>query len=199
MPEYPFWNEPWFAYGVLPLAIILARVVDVSLGTMRIIFVARGHKLLAPIMGFFEVLIWVLAVGQVFKNLTNPVCLVAYGLGFATGNYVGMVIEERLATGLVSLRVITQHEAGPLSDLLREQGFGVTTIDAEGKMGPVTVLYVVLPRKQLQGVIDTVEQCNPKAFYSVEQVRRVSGGTYPTALGGDMWFRRLLRPARKGK
>jgi len=199
MPEYPFWNEPWFTYGVLPVAIFLARIMDVSVGTMRIIFVARGHKLLAPIMGFFEVTIWVLAVGQVFKNITNPVCLMAYGLGFATGNYVGMVIEERLATGLVALRVITQQKAESLSDLLRQQGFGVTTIHAEGKTGPVTVLYVVLPRKLLRNVIGTIEQCHPKAFYSVEQIRRVSGGTYPVPAGGDLWLRQLFRPARKGK
>ncbi|MBN2584461.1 MAG: DUF2179 domain-containing protein [Planctomycetes bacterium] len=199
MPDWSFVNEPWFSYGVLPVLIILARIVDVSIGTMRIIFVARGHKLLAPIMGFFEVTIWVLAVGQVFKNLTNPVCLVAYGVGFATGNYVGMVIEEKLATGLVALHVITQRKTSQLPDVLRDEGFGVTKIDAEGKLGPVTVLYVVLPRKRLKGVIERIERYNPKAFYSVEQIRGVSGGTYPVMPAREMFRYRLFRPWRKGK
>ena len=89
-----------FTYVILPLLIFLARIADVSIGTIRIVMVAKGQKMIAPILGFFEVLIWLLAISKIMQNLDNWVCYVAYGAGFATGNYIGMIIEEKLAMGI---------------------------------------------------------------------------------------------------
>ena len=92
----------WFSLLVLPVLIFCARIVDVSLDTMRILYMNRGRKVIAPLLGFVQALIWILAVSQVMKNLANPICYLAYGAGFATGNYVGMRIEEKVATGLLT-------------------------------------------------------------------------------------------------
>ena len=106
MGEWAFVNEWWFAYLVLPALIICARIADVSLDTMRIIFLNRGRKVLAQILVFFEVLIWIVAVSQVMKNLANPICYLAYGLGFASGNYIGMVGSM---TAMTSIYAVTTH------------------------------------------------------------------------------------------
>ncbi|HER42916.1 MAG TPA: hypothetical protein ENO08_00460, partial [Candidatus Eisenbacteria bacterium] len=84
-----FIDSELFKWVVLPLLIILARVIDVTIGTIRIVFVSRGHKVIAPILGFFEVLIWLLAIGQIMRNLSNFMCYIAYGTGFALGTYMG--------------------------------------------------------------------------------------------------------------
>ena len=94
LPESHF-----FAWVVLPILIFLARICDVSLGTVRLIFVSRGFKYLAPVIGFFEVLIWILAMTQIMQNLTNPICYLGYAGGFATGNYIGILIAEKLSLG----------------------------------------------------------------------------------------------------
>ena len=199
MNAFQLINEPWFTYGVLPLLIVCARVTDVSIGTMRIIFVAKGHKMLAPLLGFFEVIIWLLAIGQIMQNLSNWACYLAYGTGFALGNFVGMLIEEKVAAGLVAIRVITQKEALPLTEALRTQGYGVTALEGHGGEGDVNVLYVVIRRKHLPRVVEMINRFNPKAFYSVEEVRAVSGGVYPSATTAPQPWSALSWPRRKGK
>ncbi len=97
-----FFGSDWFNYLVLPAAIFLARICDVTIGTLRIIFVSKGNKLIAPVLGFFEVLIWIIAITRIIENLNNPFCYVAYAAGFATGNYIGLRVEEKLAVGIVS-------------------------------------------------------------------------------------------------
>jgi uncharacterized protein YebE (UPF0316 family) len=134
-----------------PVFIFLARICDVTIGTMRIIFVSRGMKMVAPVLGFFEVFIWIIAVGQIFQNLTNPLNYFAYAAGFATGNFVGMLVEERLAMGLALIRIITQRDATNLIDYLRTAGYGVTVIDAQGKMGPGKVLFLGGQAEEHQG------------------------------------------------
>ena len=130
--------------------------------------------MLAPLLGFFEILIWLLAIGQILSNLTNWVNYVAYALGFALGNYFGLVIENRLALGKVMLRIITKREADDLLDALRGSKIGITSVDAEGKFGDVKIIFMVLQRKDLEGVIDIIKRHNPKAFYSIEDVRYVN-------------------------
>ena len=112
-----------------------ARVLDVSLGTLRIIFIARGRRKLAPLLGFFEVLIWIVVVSQVIQNLHSPLAFIAYAAGFATGNYVGMRIEDKLAIGTLVVRVIVPQEASQLMAQLHDAGYGVTSIDARGSTG----------------------------------------------------------------
>lgn len=167
------------AYVVLPLLIALARVCDVSIGTLRIIFVARGRKRIAPVLGFVEVFIWVVAIGQIMQNLSNWVAYFAYAGGFALGNFVGMWLEEKLAIGVLVVRVITRKDAAPLIAHLREQDLGVTVVDAVGATGPVNIIYTVIERQDLRHVIATINEFNPHAFYSVEDVRQVREGIFP--------------------
>ncbi len=128
-----------FTWIILPLLIFIARVCDVTLGTVRIIFVSRGNKLIAPLLGFIEISIWLLAIRQIMQNLSNPFCYVAYALGFAFGNFVGIYIEEKAAFGKVVIRSITKTDASVLIDALRRKGFGVTNVHAEGSTGKVNV------------------------------------------------------------
>ncbi len=171
-------NGPLYTWVILPMLIVLARIIDVSLGTLRIILVSRGMKHIAPVLGFFEILIWLLAIGQVFQHLDNPINAIAYALGFALGNYVGIVLEHRLAMGKVVVRVVTAKVAAPLVEDLRKDGFSVTKVNAEGANGPVNILYTAIRRSQLELVTAKILRFNPQAFYTVEDVRFVSGGIF---------------------
>src|SRR4030043_2077641 len=131
-----FYHSEVFKLIIIPLLIFLARICDVTLDTARIIYVSRGMKFLAPVIGFFEVLIWLLSITQIMNNLTNVVYYIAYAGGFAMGNYIGIYIEERMAIGTVVIRIITQKEAADLVECLKSEGYGVTYIDAKGPMGP---------------------------------------------------------------
>ena len=188
----------FFSLVVVPAFIFLARICDVTIGTMRIIFVSRGMKMVAPILGFFEVFIWIIAVGQIFQNLTNPLNYFAYAAGFATGNYVGMIVEEKLAMGLALIRIITQRDATNLINYLRAAGYGVTVLDAQGKQGPGKVIFSVVKRKNIKNVEDAIHEFNPKAFYSIEDVRRAAEGTFPLITPGPTPFS-FKRVIRKGK
>jgi len=172
--ETTFFASPWFNYAILPLLIIIARICDVSLNTLRIIYLSKGYKLVVPILGFFEVLIWLLAVTRIFANLNNWVMFIAYPLGFALGNFVGMRIEERLAIGVELIRIITRKDAGDLIAALRQKGFSVTAIRAEGSMGEVGVIYSIINRKNLHEYVEMIKEFNPNAFYTIEDVRFVS-------------------------
>lgn len=193
-------NTPVFAWVVLPLLIFLARITDVSVGTVRLILVSRGFKYLAPIAGFFEVLIWILVIGQIMQNLTNPVCYIAYAGGFATGNFVGLLIAEKLSLGSVIIRVIIPKPALGLIERLRESQYGVTAMDGQGANGPVQIIFTIVRRREVDAVIGVVKEFNPHAFYSIEDVDSVERGVFPIQ---RQWhqssFLGLLRPFRKGK
>ena len=195
LPENLFY--PWV---ILPLLIFMARVVDVTLGTIRLTFIYRGYKYLAPLTGFVEILVWIMAMGQIMKNLSNTACYLAYAGGFATGNFVGIWLTEKLILGNVLIRVVTQRDAGPLIDALRDDNYGVTSVDGEGTKGKVKVIFTVVPRNKTYEVVKRVKQFNPMAFYSVEEVGQVGEGIFPpklcSPLGSLMW---LWRPFRKGK
>lgn len=168
-----------YSWVVLPLVIFFARILDVSLGTMRIIFVSRGKRSLAPFLGFFEVLIWITVIGQVVQNLSNVISYVAYAAGFAAGNYLGMRLEERLAIGTLAVRAFITSHSKELVTRLRTAGFGVTCIPAEGSQGHVEVVFTTIHRKDLPEVVGIIRELNPKAFYSVEEVRTFSEGVFP--------------------
>jgi len=194
--------ETGWLYGwmLLPAIISFARILDVTLGTVRLIFVARGYKYLAPLIAFFEVLIWIIVISQVMKNLSSPVCYLAFAGGFAAGNFIGMWLIERLSLGMVMVRIITQQDAAQLIEAMRSRKFGVTSTDGEGARGPVKIIFTVVPRKQVDGVVDEIGKYNPKAFYTVEEVGQVEKGVFPekqpASLNGLRW---RLRPLRKGK
>ncbi|HOE05515.1 MAG TPA: DUF2179 domain-containing protein [Bacteroidales bacterium] len=159
---------------VIPVLIFLARICDVTIGTIRIIMVARGKKIMAPILGFFEVFIWIIAVSKIMDNLDNWVNFVFYAAGFATGNYIGMLIEEKLAMGTVVVRIITAKSGLQLIDTLREKGFGLTWMNAQGREEQVNVIFLTVKRSSLKELIPIIHNFNPNAFYTIEDVRYVS-------------------------
>ena len=179
MPLFGLASSPVYTWLVIPLLIFLARIVDVSIGTVRILFISRGKKYLAPIMGFCEVLVWLLAIGQIMRNLTNVLCYVAYAGGFATGTYVGLWIEEKLAVGLLMVRVVTHRDASPLIEHLQKEAFGVTHVAAGGITGRVRIVFTIIKRSDLPRVIGIIRKFNPNAFYSTEDVRSVSKEIFP--------------------
>lgn len=161
-------------YVLIPLLIFIARIFDVSMGTIRIILVAKGLKKVAPIMGFFEVLIWVIAISKIIENLDNWICYIAYAGGFATGNLIGMILEEKLALGHELIRVITKREAFDLVESLKDEGFGVTFIKAEGTKGEVGIVYIIVTRKKISNAINIIQANNPTAIYTIENIRYVN-------------------------
>jgi uncharacterized protein YebE (UPF0316 family) len=163
-----------FHYFILPFFIFLARVCDVSISTIRIMFVMNSKTFLAPLLGFFEALVWLLAIGQIIQNIDNIYSYLAYAGGFAVGTYVGMVFEEKLALGKVLVRVITQKEDSELLEYLKEKKFRFTNLDATGNSGRVNLLFTVIKREELPELIDKIKVYNPQAFYTVENVKRVS-------------------------
>ncbi|MBN2365413.1 MAG: DUF2179 domain-containing protein [Calditrichaeota bacterium] len=190
-------NSDLFAWVILPLFIFLARVVDVSFGTLRIVYTAKGRRFIAPALGFIEIMIWLLAIGQIFKNLNNIACYIAYAGGFSMGNFAGIWIESKLALGNQVLRIITGRDATELITRMRKDGFGLTVVDAQGIQGPVKLIFTVIKRKNLSEVIRLVHEYNPKAFYSVEDVRFVSEGIFPVPIPHHWGFFRGFD--RKGK
>ncbi len=166
-------NSAYFDYLVLPLLIFVLRIFDVSLDTMRIIFMTKGYRKIAPIIGFFEILIWIVAITRIMQNLNNWVTYVAYAAGFATGNYVGMLLDEKLAIGHELIRVITK-EISDLADTLRGAGFGVTSVKASGMQGEVGIHYVVVNRKNLRKAVEIIEYKAPSAFYTIENIHFVN-------------------------
>ncbi|MCK9581036.1 MAG: DUF2179 domain-containing protein [Methanoregula sp.] len=196
----PFGSPQLFAYVILPILIFCARICDVTLGTMRVIFISKGIKYLAPVIGFFEVIIWLLAISQVMSNLTNIVSYVAYGSGFAAGTFIGMIIEEKISIGLVSVRIITKDDPRNLVLFFRSHDYGVTCVDGEGATGRVKMVFTIIQRQDLPHVVGIIKQCQPNAFYSVEEVKSVAEGVFPDreARGVFSWMD-SLRFFRKGK
>lgn len=158
----------------VPLFIFAARILDVSMGTLRIMFVSKGMRGKATLLGFLEVLIWIIIVAQIFQNLDNWMNYVAFAGGFATGTFIGMYIEEKMKMGVQIFRIIVNQNSEELIKTLKESDFRVTVVDGDGKYGPVKVIFTVAKRKKWQKLADIVNKCAPNAFYSVEDVKHVS-------------------------
>ena len=169
-------GTPIFSWVVLPVLIFLARISDQTIGTLRLIFLSKGQKLLAPFLGFFEVIIWLIAVSQIMKHLDNVLAYIAYGGGFAMGNYIGMVIEEKLSIGTVLIRIIPRKDTSSLIAYLRENNYGVTSVKAEGSRGEVDIVFTIIKRKNIDHVVQIINQYNPNAFYTIEDVRAINEG-----------------------
>jgi len=189
-----------FAYVILPIMIFCARICDVTMGTIRVIFISKGIRYLAPLIGFFEVIIWLLAIGQVMNNLTNIISYIAYGAGFATGTFIGMYIEEKISLGLTSVRIITKEDPMELMQYLRSHDYGVTSVDGEGGSGRVKMIFTIIRRQDLGHVVSIIKEFHPNAFYSVEEVKSVAEGVFPDkpSRGVFSWMD-SLRFYRKGK
>lgn len=161
-------------YG--PLVIFCLRIVDVSMSTIRILLAVRGYKVVVPILGFFEVLVWMFAVGNAIRFLDSGWHLLGYAGGFATGNVVGMLIEERLAIGFATIRIVSTHAGVEMADALRNIGFGVTEFGGQGRDGRVEVVYTVCMRRDIERVVNEVERWDHQAFITVEEPRDIRWG-----------------------
>ncbi len=200
MDNLLLFNSELYTWFIIPALIFCARVVDVSMGTIRVIFVSRGFKYLAPAVGFFEILIWLLAIGQIMKNLSNPACYIAYAGGFAMGNFVGIHIAEKLSLGLVMIRVVTTKDATQLVDFLKAENYGVTSVDGHGTSGQVKVVFTIVQRREVNSVVELIKRFNPHAFYSIEEVGLAESGIFPIRKSWrDFSLFGLFRPFRKGK
>ncbi len=161
---------------IIPILIFIAGLAYVSLGTLRIIFIARGRRFLSPILGFLEVSIWLIAISQIMGNVSNIAAYLAYAAGFAVGNYVGIIIEEKMALGILIVRIILTENTDILKKRLAAAGFGVTSIDAKGVHGKVQLIFTVVRRRDLGQVVSIINESHANAFYSVEDARHVSDG-----------------------
>lgn len=198
---YTFLFDFYAQYGaiLLPILIFGARILDVSIGTLRIVFLSRGMRILAPLCGFFEVIIWLVAISRLMTNLTSWVNYVAYAAGFAAGNYVGMYIENRLAMGLLSVMIISKEDASSLITELMENQFGVTQVDAHGVFGKVKILYLIIKRRNLEQVEAILKKHRPDAFSVVHDVRDASDGMFPADIQKVERRRKLFGGWRKDK
>jgi uncharacterized protein YebE (UPF0316 family) len=173
-----FANFDYYSWIILPLIIFFSRLCDVSLGTLRHVFISKGFRRIVPVLGFFEVLIWIVVVAQVMKNLNNFACYLAWAGGFATGTYVGLRIEERLALGLQVIRIITNQNADSLIEELRKKNHGVTIVDAQGGKGPVKMIFTIIKRKNVNAVEKVIALHTPSAFYSIEDIKNANQGVF---------------------
>ena len=185
--------EPWPLFGV-PALIFFARVFDVSLATLRIALISRGQRRLAPLIGFLEILVWLVALGQVVQHLDRPINYLAYAGGYATGTWFGLMLDEKLALGLLGVRVITGKDAKGLIKRLGEQRFGVTSVAARGLAGRVRLIFTVVRRRDLRRLLDLVRRESPEAFVSVTDVRLASEGYFAPPVTG---YPRLLEMMRR--
>ena len=172
----------WYTWIGLPIIIFLARVFDVSLGTLRIIFLSRGKQKLAPILGFFEVLIWITIIGQLVQHIHSVPAYFGYAAGFAAGNYIGLWLEEKLALGTFIIRAIIAQENNLLEHDIRNAGFGVTRVNGEGATGAVKIIYTIVRRVDVGRIMAIIHKHNPNAFVSVEEVRSAEHGIFPKSV-----------------
>jgi uncharacterized protein YebE (UPF0316 family) len=186
-----------FSFLILPLLIFIARICDVSINTIRIIYMLGGRRFTATLLGFFEAFIWLLVIREIFKHLDNWLCYVAYPAGFACGIFVGMIIEEKIAYGKVIVRIITRKDVTLLIQYLNAQHFRFTKVEAEGPDGKENLVFTVLDRERLDQLLNTLKEMIPTAFYTVEKVKAAAeSGALPEERGGlriFTWLRGVIR------
>jgi len=196
-----FLDTELFKWVVLPILIFFARMSDVTLGTLRNVFIAKGFKNIVPIIGFFEVLIWLISMRQIMQHLDNPLCYLGFAAGFAAGTYVGMFVERRLALGMQVMRIIIHQDSDALIAGLKAENFGVTIIDGQGAIGPVKIIFTIIKRKDIELIRKIIQRFNPNAFYSIEDIRVANQGVFPkkAAINGAMDHIRKIFPDVKKK
>ncbi|MDR2423557.1 MAG: DUF5698 domain-containing protein [Prevotellaceae bacterium] len=171
--------EILFEYPYLPFLIFTARIVDVTIGTLRIVFVSKGMKVVAPILGFFEVLIWIVVISQILSKANDWLCYVTYAGGYATGNYIGLRIEERLAMGIYLVRIFTLNDGNELVRILNNNNFGATCLKGRGIEKEVDIVETVVGRKNMKLVESYIRKFDESAFFVIEDVRHTQRGIFP--------------------
>ncbi|MGL4209890.1 MAG: DUF2179 domain-containing protein [Candidatus Adiutrix sp.] len=165
---------PW----ALPLVIFFGRIIDVSLGTLRIVFVSRGARNIAPIIGFVEVFIWIIVIAQVFSRADSLLAYLSYAAGYSFGTYLGLTLENRIGLGFAILRLFTSNRGVDLVRTLNEHGFGATIINAEGAVTKVNIVETVIRRVSIREVEKLIHTYDPSAFYTIEDVRTRRKGIF---------------------
>lgn len=159
-----------------PIVIFSLRIFDVSLATLRMLLTVRGRRVLVPLIGFFEVLIWLFAAGSAIQYLGSPLHAIGYAGGFAAGNVVGLWVEEKLAVGLARVQTFSLHSGVELAEALRDQGFGVTEFLGQGREGRVELISTVAHRSEVPRILKLVDRWDPDAFVTVDEPRSVHRG-----------------------
>ena len=187
-----------FSFVILPLFIFLARITDVSINTIRIIYVLGGRRFTSTLLGFIESLIWLLAIRQIFEHLDNWMAYIAYPAGFASGILVGMILEERIAYGKVVVRIITSKRIDLLQEYLLSKEYRFTALKSTGPEGDESVVFTVLEREKLDGLLTHLKSILPTAFYTVEKVNRATEDNPGIATAERKGVVSWLRSIRRG-
>lgn len=166
---------PW----LLPVIIFFGRICDVTLGTLRIIFVSKGEKYKAPLIGFFEVFIWIVIISQILSRANDLVAYLSYAGGYAAGNYVGILIENRIAYGIILCRIYTQKDGRGLVQQLNRINIGATMTHGVGSANEVDIIETVIDRKEMKRMERILSDFDSNIFYVVEDVRTKKNGIFP--------------------
>lgn len=170
LDQYPY---------LLPIFIFLGRICDVTLGTLRIIFVSKGQKSVAPIIGFFEVFIWIVIISEILSRANSMTAYLSYAAGYASGTYVGMRIENRLAFGILLYRVYTSKDAHELVAKINQQGYGATMITGDGSTGKVDIVETVVGRNEMRKIESVLTDFDDRIFFVTSDVRTAKNGIFP--------------------
>ena len=161
--------------GIGALLIMLLRIADVTIGTFRTILVVQGKKYTAGLAGFFEVLIWIFAMRYIVGHMDNTLNLIGYALGFAFGNILGITLEQKVALGYVQLNIISKYNTDDIADALRMSKFGTTILPGEGASGGVSILLVIIRRRDFEKVMKLIESIDKDCFVTVQHSRPYRG------------------------
>jgi len=173
---------------VIGFLIFLARIGDVSIGTVRTIVTVQGRSVVAFFLAIFELLIWITVVSAVIHKIKDqPALALFYAFGYATGNVVGIAVERKIALGIIVLRVFSRTAGKKIADRLRNMGQPVTIFRGEGMRGPVDELYIAGRRRNLKKMLDVVKQEDPAAFYITEMARDVRQAVRPSYFQFTGW------------
>lgn len=156
---------------LLPVMIFFGRIIDVSLGTLRIIFVSKGEKYKAPIIGFFEVLIWIVIISEIFSRANDMLAYISYAGGYAAGNFIGILIEQRIAFGIILCRIYTRKNGAELVSIFNKNNYGATLLQGTGSVEKIEIIETVIERKEMKIIEKLVTEFDPDVFYVVEDVR----------------------------
>lgn len=168
----------WIQWVILPILICSARILDQSIGTLRLIFLSKGMKRITPFLAFFESLIWLIAVSQILKHMDNFMTFIAYGLGFALGNYVGILLEEKISIGNAIVRIFPNTDSTLFIEYMKENNYGYTLMNAEGSKGPLKIIFSIVKRKHLTEFLNRTNEMLPNSFYTIEDVKSVKQGIF---------------------
>ncbi len=167
-----------FASPAGALLIFALRIVDVSCDTLRVLFAMRGKRGIAAVLGFFQALVWIFAVGTAIRYLNSWMHIVGYAGGYAMGTFVGITIERMVAYGLATVRIVSAHGGVEIAESLRERGYGVTEMAGYGRDGGVEIVNCVVHRSHIDDVMSIVDRYDPRAFVTAEEPRILRGGYF---------------------